>query len=43
MKKNGYKKALTDTGIILQEAIAMYERFEFDLLRELWVWVKIFD
>ncbi|MHA1307821.1 MAG: hypothetical protein ACTSQN_11085 [Candidatus Heimdallarchaeota archaeon] len=37
----GYKKALADTGVILQEAIAMYKRFQFDLSRELWVWVKI--
>ena len=43
MKEHGYKKALADTGIILQEAISMYQRFHFDLSRELWVWIKVLD
>jgi len=43
MKEKGYKKALADTGIILQEAISMYQRFQFDLSLELWVWIKILN
>ncbi|MHA2364792.1 MAG: GNAT family N-acetyltransferase [Candidatus Hodarchaeales archaeon] len=41
MKDNGINKALADTGFVLQHAISMYRRFNFDLSHELWNWVKI--
>jgi ribosomal protein S18 acetylase RimI-like enzyme len=41
MKKNGIKKAIADTGYILSEAISLYQKFDFDLSRELWGWIKI--
>lgn len=41
MKKNGFKKAIADTGYILSEAINLYKKFNFDLSRELWGWIKI--
>ncbi|MBA7513724.1 hypothetical protein ES705_05742 [subsurface metagenome] len=42
MKENGLPKALADSGYVseLRKAIRMYKRFNFDLSRELWVWVK---
>ena len=43
MKKKGYLLALADTGFILEEAIKLYERFNFDLSRELWAWIKIIE
>ncbi|MFX0062021.1 MAG: GNAT family N-acetyltransferase [Candidatus Hermodarchaeota archaeon] len=33
-------KALADTGIIMQDAIKMYERFGFNTSRRQWGWVK---
>ena len=43
MKERGLPKALTDSGYVPErkEAIKMYKRFNFDLSRELWVWLKI--
>ncbi|NHK30702.1 MAG: GNAT family N-acetyltransferase [Asgard group archaeon] len=41
MKKNGLKKAIADTGFILSEAIGLYQKFNFNLSRELWGWIKI--
>ncbi|MHA1408280.1 MAG: GNAT family N-acetyltransferase [Candidatus Heimdallarchaeaceae archaeon] len=43
MKKEGYKKAVADTGYVpyTEGAIRMYKRFEYDLSRELWTWIKI--
>lgn len=40
MQKRRLKLALADTGYILSDAIKMYKRFNFDLSRELWCWVK---
>ena len=41
MKNSGKEKALADTGYILQDAINLYKKFNFNLSRELWAWVKI--
>ncbi len=41
MKLNGFKKALANTGIILPNAIKLYQKLNFDTSRELWAWVKI--
>lgn len=41
MKNSGKVKALADTGFELQDAIKMYKRFNFNLSRELWAWIKI--
>ena len=43
MKERGLPKALTDSGYVPErkEAIRMYKRFNFDLSRDLWVWLKI--
>jgi len=41
MKEMGYKKALADTGFVLEDAIKMYKKFNFNLNRELWSWIKI--
>ncbi|MHA1110961.1 MAG: GNAT family N-acetyltransferase [Promethearchaeota archaeon] len=41
MKFNGFTKALADTGLVLQNAIALYNKFNFNASRELWVWVKV--
>ncbi|MFW9914067.1 MAG: GNAT family N-acetyltransferase [Candidatus Thorarchaeota archaeon] len=41
MQEKGFPKALADTGIPMEEAIQMYRRFNFNLNRELWGWVKI--
>ncbi len=41
MKNKNLEKALADTGFILQEAITMYKKFNFDLSRELWAWFKV--
>ena len=43
MKENGYTKALADTGYILEDAIALYKRFNFDISHELWAWIKILN
>jgi len=42
MKNSGKEKALADTGFELKEAINLYKKFNFNLSRELWAWVKIF-
>ena len=43
MKEKGLFKALTDSGYVPErrEAIRMYKRFNFDLSRKLWPWIKI--
>lgn len=41
MKEKGNKRALADTGFIHEDAIKMYKKFNFDLKRELWSWIKI--
>ncbi|MGC9779807.1 MAG: GNAT family N-acetyltransferase [Candidatus Heimdallarchaeota archaeon] len=41
MKNKNLEKAFADTGFILQEAINMYKKFNFDLSRELWAWFKV--
>ena len=41
MKNSGKEKALADTGFELQDAINLYKKFNFNLSRELWAWVKI--
>jgi len=41
MKNSGKEKALVDTGYELEKAINLYKKFNFDLSRELWAWVKI--
>ncbi|HUT82528.1 MAG TPA: GNAT family N-acetyltransferase [Candidatus Bathyarchaeia archaeon] len=41
MQERGHYIALADTGYILEDAIRMYKRFQFNLCRELWSWVKI--
>ncbi len=41
MKNSGKEKALADTGFELQDAINLYKKFNFDLSRELWAWIKI--
>lgn len=43
MKERGLLKALSDSGYMPErrEAIRMYKRFNFNLSRELWEWVKI--
>ena len=40
MQDMGKAKALADTGIIMQDAIKMYERFGFNTSRRQWGWVK---
>jgi len=40
MQQKKVSKALADTGYVLLDAINMYKRFNFDLSRELWAWVK---
>ncbi len=41
MKNSGKEKALADTGFELRDAIDLYKKFNFDLSRELWAWIKI--
>lgn len=42
MKEKGLSKALADSGYVswTENARKMYKRFNFDLSRDLWVWVK---
>jgi GNAT superfamily N-acetyltransferase len=42
MKLQGHTKALADTGVVLPNAIALYNKLNFNTSRELWAWVKIF-
>lgn len=42
MKERGLSKGLADSGYVpwTEDARKMYTRFNFDLSRELWVWIK---
>jgi ribosomal protein S18 acetylase RimI-like enzyme len=41
MQKDGIASAIADTGIILSDAIRMYEKFGFDIQRKQHLWFKL--
>jgi len=41
MQQRGHSKAIADTGIMLQDAIKMYHRLGFHIVRRLWPWIRL--
>jgi len=43
MREKGFSKAIADTGIILSNAIRMYNQFNFKIAREQHSWIKMLN